>query len=222
MNVPQDDTLKRYVILREAGKTLFGKVVRELPEAVLVQVAKELRLWKGKSVVCDKEDLDVLSDRLFHDKKWDGKDAVEHYIAQRGESALTDDERTFHKAMKKSRYSLYLLKEIRDRFLLFNDMLRADQVEIRVVDINLSKTARPNTFFATRLLDFGDFMITSGVGFPFDRAWERHILDYLKGKEPYSSRKRWDRPGDYPVYFFRLHGRFGDGISFAEYDEWEE
>ncbi len=211
------DILQRYKILREAGKKLYGKILKTVPKKVYMQVANEFHFLKRGTIVCDESEIDVVSDRLFYDKKWEGKGSVEHYIGENGEASLTESEREFYQAMKDNRFSMFEIKAITDAdSIILNDRLDSESGDIRLIDINLSLTAEPEMLLATRLLNFGDFRITSGIGYPFSREHEKKILDYLKDKDLFRSKKRKNIPENYPVYFYKLHKMFGQKIRFED------
>jgi hypothetical protein len=209
--------LKRYKIIREAGKTLYRKVLKSVPKHIFMQVANEFRFMKKGILVCDESDLDILSDRLFYDKRWKGNGAVEYYIAQNSEKSLTDGEREFYQAMKGNRFSLFVVKDMsRYGYVTLVDSLATGTDEIKLVDINFSHTATRGLLLATRVLNFGDFYITSGVAYPFQPEQEKNILNYLKGKDLFKSKRRRDLPENYPVYFYKLHKIYGQEIRFED------
>ncbi len=80
----------------------------------------------------------------------------------------------------------------------------------------MSKSVVAGFLFATRLLNAGDFYMTSGVTFPFSPEQQPEILTYLIGKEFGSRRRRIDRPDLYSVFFHDLHRRIGIPVSYRE------
>lgn len=211
------ELVKRYRPLREAGKTLFGKAIKEVPHSVFSRVAKEFRCMKKGALVCDQSDLDVLGDRVFYDVKWNGMGAVEHYIAVHGVTSLTDTENEFYQAMKRSLFSLFLIKGRGQHSLSLSDRLSANAGETTLIDINLSQSAALDNLFATRLLDFGDFSITSGVGYPFSIQHEAAITAYLRERDAFSSKKRINQLENFPLYFYKLHRALGEQVIFEDY-----
>jgi hypothetical protein len=212
-----------YQRLRNAGRALHGKILAVVPRSVIVSTAIELGLWKKGMLVAGEDDTDVMAERMIYDKRWDGKGALEHFEGTVGESAWSDDERRFGRAMKTARVSLFRIVGARvGRHIVLADRLAAVRdggatvPPIELVDRGLSETALPGALLATRVLDAGDFSMTSGVGFPFPAEHEAAIIRYLREREPGFRMKRLDMPGDYSLYFYRLHRRFGIGVTYEE------
>lgn len=71
--------------------------------------------------------------------------------------------------------------------LLLNDILN-NKSDIKLTDINFSKTATPGFLLFTRLVPFKDFNATSGVSFAFPGDLEEKILrKYKKLREKVKS-----------------------------------
>lgn len=211
------ELVKRYRLLREAGRALFGKAIKEVPHNIFMRAANEFRFMKKGTLACDQSDLDVLGDRIFYDTQWEGTGAVEHYIAVHGLTSLTDTENEFYQAMKRSLFSLFLIKGRGQHSLLLSDRLSANAGGTTLMDINLSLSAALDDLFATRLLDFEDFSMTSGVGYPFRIQHEADIIAYLREKDAFNSKKRINQPEKFPLYFYKLHRALGEKVVFEDY-----
>lgn len=215
-------TIRSYLRLREAGRVFHGKVLAVIPRHVIVSTAMELGLWRKGILVADEDDTDVMSDRMIYDKRWAGKSAIEHFEDEVPESDWTDDERRFGGAMKRASFSLFEIIDTRpgSDITLVDRLVATRSGEvgspIELIDLGLSETAVPGALLAARLLDAGEFSMSTGVGFPFPADREAAILRYLRDKEPGFRRKRLHVPEDYGLYFYRLHRRFGIGVRYAE------
>jgi hypothetical protein len=215
-------TIQSYQRLRNAGRALHGKILRGIPRSIIVSTARELGLWRKGILVADEDDTDVMADRMIYDKRWAGKSALGHFEEELPKSAWTDDERRFGHAMKTAYVSLFeILDTLPGSHVVLVDRLadvRSGEVDRRIemVDLGLSETAVPGALLAARLLDAGDFSMSTGAGLPFAAPREAVILKYLREKEPGFRKKRVDMPEDYSLYFYRLHRKFGIGVRYDE------
>lgn len=217
--------VRSYQSLREAGKRFHGRVMEVIPKGILVSTAKELGLWKHGTFVGDEDHLDVMADRMIYDKRWEGRNLLEHFEASVAGNPLTDGERRYFQAMKTGYFSLFKILDVHhgsyvalsDRLVEIRTGRPAQAVEL--IDFGLSETGVPDVLLATRLLDAGGFFMTSGVSYPFNPDDEPAIMKYLREREPGFGKKRLDMPEDYSLYFYRLHGQFGIEVSYESEDE---
>jgi hypothetical protein len=226
------EEIRRYRSLRKAGRKLSGELLKAIPKSVLVSTARELGMWEQGTLVADEGDIDVLSDRMIYDRRWNGRNLLEHLEADLAESTLPEDERRYFRAMKTGRFSLFKIQSthpgshgmLSDRLA---EILTGDPgPPIALVDLGLSETGVPGMLLAARVLDAGGFSMTSGVSFPFTPDNEAAIMKYLREKEPGFGKKRLDMPEDYSLYFYRLHKRFGVKVAYRFEEErqhrWED
>lgn len=204
-------TLQKYKIMRNAGKSLHSKTLKIVPKKIMIQVFKEFGHWKKGALVCDEDDLDPMMDKLFYDKKWNGKGMVQHFIHQHGGEAMTDDEKKFSEAMKTNRLSLFLVKETarQENFIIIKDMLDENIPDLKLVDIGLSETATPGMILATRVVNTGEFHIATGVAYPFPPEQDDEIFHYMEGKRLYGSKKRKTALDSYPLHFYKMYKTLG-------------
>jgi hypothetical protein len=214
-------TIRSYQELRKTGRAFHGKVLKVIPRPIIVSAATELGLWRKGILVASEDGADVLADRMIYDKRWAGKSALEHFEEEVAESTWTDYERRFARAMRTAYASLFeIVDTCPGSHIVLVDRLagaRSGEVgpRIELVDLGLSETALPGALLATRLLDAGEFFMSSGVGFPFPADKEAAILSYLDDREPGFRKKRLDIPEDYSLFFYRLHRRFGIGVTYG-------
>jgi hypothetical protein len=212
-------TLRSYQELRKTGRAFHGKVLKVIPRPIIVSTATELGLWRKGILVAGEDGADVLADRMIYDKRWAGKSALEHFEGEVAESAWTDDERRFARAMRTAYVSLFEIVDTcaRSHVVLVDRLAGARSGEtgprIELIDLSLSETALPGAVLAARLLDAGGFFMSTGVGFPFPADREAAILRYLGDREPGFRTKRLDMPEDYSLFFYRLHHRFGIRVT---------
>jgi hypothetical protein len=216
------EMLDRYRILRNAGKTLSTKLTQSLPKSVIVSAARDLGLWKRGALVAEQHELDVLMDRAIYDEKRNDEGALDRFLESSLADDLTKDEHRYCAIMRSARFSLFQVVRVVpgsdvtliDR--LFESPETEDTPVFRVIDFEMSKSLVPGLPLATRLLDAGDFSMTSGVSFPFRPEQEPEILAYLIRKEFGSRRRRIDQPERYSVFFHDLHQRIGIPVRYSD------
>lgn len=224
----RNEEIRAYRSLHKAGRKLSGKLLEAIPKSIFVSTARELGMWKQGILVADEGDIDALSDRMIYDRRWEGKNSLEHLEAGLAESALPEDERCYFRAMKTGRFSLFKIQSthpgthgmLSDRLA---EILTGDPgPPVALVDFGLSETGVPGMLLATRILDAGGFSMTSGVSFPFTPDNEAVIMKYLREKEPGFGKKRLHMPEDYSLYFYRLRKRFGMKVAYEFREEGED
>jgi hypothetical protein len=214
-------TIRSYRELREVGRVFHGKVLKVIPRPIIVSTATELGLWRKGILVASEDGADVLADRMIYDKRWAGKSVLEHFEEEVAQSAWTDGERRFARAMRTAYMSLFEIVDTcpGSHVVLVDRLAGARSGEtgprIELVDLGLSETALPGASLAVRLLDAGGFFMSTGVGFPFPAGREAAILRYLGDTEPGFRKNRLDIPEDYSLFFYRLHRRFGIGVTYG-------
>lgn len=208
------DILQKYKIMRNAGQSLHGKTMEVVPTIIMTHVFMEFGKWKKGTLVCDEEDLAPMMDRLFYDKKWNGKGVVEHYLEQKGSGALTDQEIQFAEAMKTNFFSLFLVVETnsRTKAVLLCDILDENMREFNLVDIGMSETMKKGALLASRIINVGEFHMTTGVAHPFNPEHEFEIFDYLKEKRLWGPKMRKTARDGYPLSFYKMRKIFSQNI----------
>ncbi len=217
--------IRAYQSLRETGKEFHSKVMALIPRHILVSTAEELGLGRKGVFVADAGDTDVFADRMIYDKKWEGKNSLEHFEGKSTVDALTENERRFFNAMKTGSFSLFRISGTHpgSHVVLFNRLMEIrtgqPQPPVELIDLGLSQTGLPGALLATRLLDAGGFHMTSGVSFPFDPDSEATIIKYLREKEFGYRRKRLDLPENYSLYFLPIAQAIGIEVRYEAEDE---
>lgn len=212
------DKIRTYRLLRKAGMNLHAKLFSVIPKSVLIPTAEELGLWKKGILVAGEGDTDILSDRLIYDKKWEGQNCLGHFETTITDGALAEHERRSYEAMKTAYFSLFRVRNavpgshvvLSDRLAVLRAGLTPPDIEL--IDMGLSETAVPGLLIEIRVLNAGDFYLSSGVSFPFDPDQEATIVKYMREKPSGFGRRRLDQPDRYSLYFYRLHKQHGARI----------
>jgi hypothetical protein len=185
-----------------------------VPTIIMTHVFMEFGKWKKGTLVCDEEDLAPMMDRLFYDKKWNGKGVVKHYLEQKGSGDLTSQEIQFVEAMKTNIFSLFLVVETnsRTKAVLLRDILGQDMREFNLVDIGMSETMKKGALLASRIINIGEFHMTTGVAHPFNPEHEFEIFEYLKENRLWGPKMRKTARDGYPLAFYKMRKIFSQNI----------
>lgn len=168
--------VEKYQIYREActklvtSKTMFSGISRE----AMMKSAKLLGIAQGDTLVFDREEeINVLADFALHEYKVSNKNAVQIY---REKVPCNEIERDIRDALLSSTsLSKVISISTEESSLLLADLLNQGE-NIKLIDINLSKTAIPGLLLFTRILPFENFQMTSGLIFIFRGDYEEYLF----------------------------------------------
>ena len=159
------DILAHYQRLRPVRLRLNNELVSRLPRDVLNDGAKRIGILRGGTFVFDNEDeMSVLMDYCIYDVYRKGRNAVEQYLCDCPPDPDSDEMACLH-AMQHATYGLVAVLRIEPGVGCHVRNLFTEETRV-LVDIGLSKTAKPGVLIATRLLDFGGFVATGGAPLP--------------------------------------------------------
>jgi hypothetical protein len=159
------DDVARYRRLRPIRLGLNSKLVERLSRDVLNDGAKRIGILRGGMFVFDNEDeTSVLMDYCIYDIYRGGRNAVQQYLCDCPPDPDSDEMECL-RAMEQATYALVAVLRIEPGVGCHVRNLFTEETRL-LVDMGLSKTARPGAVIATRLLDFGSFVATSGAALP--------------------------------------------------------
>lgn len=166
--------LCRYQRLRAASRRLNDRLLARLPRGALAQCAKELGLVRGRTIalVNDVEGA-VLMDYALHDHRptADGRSIAERFCSSafdREAASLDGDEAAARRYRATARFALLQICDaVVGLGVHVYDVLRGGE-PLLLADENLSRTGGPGVAFAARLVDVGDFRMTTGASLPVD------------------------------------------------------
>ncbi len=162
--VPKD-IIARYRCLRSIRLRLNDKLVHRLSSDVLNDGARRIGILRGEMFVFDNEDeTSVLMDYCIYDVYRKGRNAIEQYLCESPPDPDSDEMECLH-AMQRATYALVAVLSIEQGVGCHVRNLFTEETRL-LVDIGFSKTARPGATLMTRLLDFGDFIVTGGAALP--------------------------------------------------------
>lgn len=159
------DIVARYQRFRSTLLRLNNELVRRLSRDVLNDGAKRIGILRGGMFVFDNEDeSSVLMDYCIYDVYRKGRNAVEQYLCDSPPDPDSDEMACLH-AMQHATYTLVAAQRVEPGVGCHVRNLFTEETRL-LVDIGFSKTAQPGVVIATRLLDFGGFVVTSGAALP--------------------------------------------------------
>lgn len=159
------DIAARYQRLRPIRLRLNNELVRRLSRDVLNEGARKIGILRNGVFVFDNEDeSSVLMDYCIYDVYHKGRNAIEQYLSDSPPDP-DSDEMACLRAMQHATYALAAVLRVEPGVGCQIRNLYTGETRL-LADIGFSKTAQPDTLMATRLLDFGGFVATSGAALP--------------------------------------------------------
>jgi len=132
---------------------------------VLREGAKKLGILRGDTFVLDNEDeTSVLMDYCIYDVYRKGRNAVDQYLCDRPPDPESNEMACLH-AMQHATYALVVVLGVERGVGCHVRNLFTEETRL-LVDMGLSKSAQRGGIMATRLVDYGEFVTTSGAGLP--------------------------------------------------------
>ncbi|GAB6046783.1 hypothetical protein JCM19379_06060 [Methyloparacoccus murrellii] len=166
---PHDENLaarqEDYRRFRELARRHNLVLVKQLPPAALPECGKKLGLYKAGTLILNQDDeIAVAYDYCLHHHRRGGRNLIERILAQQPPAEGTDELR-YLQALAGARFSLFRIAEILPhQGARLIDLLTDQPVDIH--DMGLQSTGQPGVIVAGRLLDFGDFSMSSGTLIP--------------------------------------------------------
>ncbi|MCK4730363.1 MAG: hypothetical protein KAT28_03525 [Candidatus Aenigmarchaeota archaeon] len=208
--------LEKYQAYREIGMKLNHKILDSCVNTeILMKSAKLLGIPRKNDIMLyeTEDEMGVLMEFTMHEQMKNNKNAIEIYRDKYREQNRI--EKTILDAMLLSYTSLFRVissLESENIVLLYDVLNKKDN--IKLIDINLSKTVTPGLLFFTRIVPFKDFNMTSGFSFVFQSYMEEYLRRRYKkiGKKVESDRDSIKRF----VSFFRLNKEDGMEVDYED------
>lgn len=210
------DILEKYPVYREIGMKLNYKILDSyINTETLMKSAKLLGIPRKNDIFLyeTEDEMGILMEFTMYEQMKNNKNAIEIYRDKSGEQSRI--EKTILDAMLHSYTSLFRVissSESENIALLYDVLNKKDN--IKLTDINLSKTVVPGLLLFIRLVPFKDFNMTSGFSFVFQGYLEEYLL---KRYEKISKKVESDRDSIKRfVSFFRLNKEDGMEVNYGE------
>jgi hypothetical protein len=173
--------IKKYKKRTETAKALAEKISKDFAEQeTLIAVGRLMGIVTEKTFFLEsEEEFNFVLDFSLFEYQVDGKNYLQRY--QEENHQLNENEAEMLQASLLSYTSLFKILET-DRVnatVTLGDLLNQGE-EIKIININLSKTAKPGILMFTRIVSFPDFNMASGMFCMFPENSERSLLKQVK------------------------------------------
>lgn len=174
--------LREYNQLRNVGMHLSNEIPKIYGlEESLPQIIRVLGIGQGKTLILeDEEEINFLIDYYLNEFLSDGQTMLERYRADHPK--LKPREIAYIDAAKASYTSLFKITEVnpRENTITVVDLLNPSEQSLSIINVNLSKTAKPGYVIFSRLLPYEQFNAFSGMFALFDEGSDRFLLKRYK------------------------------------------
>lgn len=208
--------LRCYRKWRERQIELNRKMTEGIAKDILFKAAEDFRMVKNGIIVFDSEDDSVYhNDRAIFDIRTRGDRCVDLFFEEKRES-LTRNEKKLLKAMKDSKYSLFVVERAKcARGLFLIDAFSKERLFLS--DINMSHTISPGCLLSMRVICLDGINFSTGAGCVFEN---KHLKQLMNNFTELYERKKHEMTWDemmckYNPYFFKMMKRFNKEIRFA-------
>ncbi len=175
------EMVARYQRYRSISMRLNMPLMQQLTKGVLDEGGRDLGILKKGMLVFNSEDeSSVLADYCIYNVGRDGRNGVQTLLAK-SPPAEGSEEALVLGAMAKAWYTLLSIEAVESGVgVRVHDILRA--TDHLLIDMGLSRSAKPGDLFATRVIPFDGFIITTGAGLPLggDNARRDAFLARIK------------------------------------------
>src|SRR4051794_35568156 len=150
---------------RGIATQLAKKFLESLPKQAFNDSAEELGLLKrGKIVLENEQEMDILADFCVHEHRVDGRNVVQRLLEE-APPPPGSDELLVHTAMAAAFYSIFRVEsKVKGVGVNVLDLLRGGSRFI--ADIQFGKTATVGLGLAMRLVPLPEFHMSSGAALP--------------------------------------------------------
>jgi len=174
--------LNQYKQLRSVGMRLSEEIPKTygLKES-LPAIIRILGIGQGQQLLLEsEEEINFMIDFYLHEFLSNGRTMLERYRADR--SDLEPIEITYLDAAKASYTSLFKVTNLNptESSLTVIDLLSSSDQPLSVINVNLSKTAKPGYVIFSRLLPNEQFNSFSGMCAVFGAGRDRELLKRYK------------------------------------------
>ena len=171
-----------YSQLRDLGKRLSEEIPQIYGlEKAIPKVTRVLGISHGKNIVLESdEELNFIIDFLLHEYEENGQTLLNRYREDHPDAdSLTLE---YLNAGKNSYTSLFkvISTQPAEMSLTISDLLNPSDETLTVLNINLSKTAKPGYVMFSRLLPYAEFNGFSGMFAVFEPGGDRALLKRYK------------------------------------------
>lgn len=217
------DIIQRYSEYRAIGIELNNKIMKRcLSKNLLKKSAKLLGLWAHNTTVFnDENDMACFMDFTLNEltkrtgskrnknkSRRKRKQNCYQWYLEKFNDKLSTTEIALLTSNNSSYTSLFELLEINAPFITLQDLLNEGEKPIKIIDINMSKTAQPHYLLFTRLGQLADFHKTSGMILFYPPLCRELLLEkYKVFIEKYRAAAKESAARF--IFFFKLRHKYG-------------
>jgi hypothetical protein len=169
--------LSRYQRRRTASRRLNDRLLDRLPRGALARCAKELGLVRDRGIVLVNLDVEgaMVMDYALHDHRptADRRSIAERFCSSAFDREAASLDRDEAEARRHRVTARFALLQICDAVVGLGvhayDALRGGEPFL-LADVSLSRTGEPGVHLVTRIVDAGDFLMSTGASLPVDDA----------------------------------------------------
>lgn len=171
--------IDQYKTYREVGTQLNSDILEVYSDReLIVETARDLGIeFDGLNLAYEFESqMPAHFEFALYEYRRNGTTAAERYLKE--ERCGSETEREILEATVDAVPSLFEVESVSESgpHLTVTDLLN-DRDERTLLDINLGRTAEPETVLFFRPVRYDEFTTTSGVSFPFPAEEKSHLLD---------------------------------------------
>jgi hypothetical protein len=174
-------SISKYKKYRRIGKDLVHKIIEcYVDDKALTYVTKLMGIKHGREIYIEsEEEMIFVMDFLLHEYRVQGKTPLERY--REDEKNLSKEEAEIIEARLSAYSSLFEISASDPRVATVTliDQLNEGQV-VTILDLNMSRTAKPGLLVFTRIIPFGDINTTSGIFALFPETARNTVLQKYK------------------------------------------
>jgi hypothetical protein len=181
----------QYRRLRPVRLRLNNELVGRLSRDAFNEGASKLGMLRGKTFFFENEDeTSVMMDYCIYNVYHKGRNAVEQYLCDSPPDP-DSDEMACLRAMQQATYSLVVVLRVEPGIGCHVRNLFTEETRL-LTDFGFAATAQPGALMATRLLDFGDFVTTSGAALPLGILDENGLDEWQRELNQGTNEDRFD------------------------------
>jgi hypothetical protein len=199
---------------KEEFKLVNKDILNSMDKDVFAQAAKILDLAdeQGNLKFTNENQIGVMMDFAVHEIRVNEKNAVDEYIEKYG--AKNEIEEKILGALMDSYTSLFRVVNISEsKHMLFSKDVFNQTKNIRLIDLNLSKTVDTNVVIFTRILPFPEINMTSGASLVFSADLENTLMNMYKNMIHGVSE---DIAANKFIIFYSLYKQWGMDVHYND------
>lgn len=182
-NIPPHlrEAVAEYQRLRRIRLRLNSELASRLSPDVVNEGAKKIDIFQRGKIVLDCEDqVAVLMDYCIYDVYRRGRNAIEQYLCESPPDPNSGELACLN-TMQNATFTLLVVCDVEAGVGCYVQNLFTEDIRL-LIDIGFSRTAKRGLVLLTRILDFDDYITTSGASLPISvldadelKKWQQRL-----------------------------------------------